>query len=55
MRNFTDQNGSKGGPHENEFWLFSNAKANVTKREEKVDNKWGQLSIFYVSFLSYGP
>ena len=27
---FTDQNGSKGGPNENEFWLFSNSEMNVT-------------------------
>ena len=27
---FTDQNGPKGEPHENEFWLFSNTKMNVT-------------------------
>ena len=32
-------NGSKGGPHENEFWLFSNTKMNITNRVEKVDEK----------------
>ena len=26
FRNFADQNGPKSGPHENEFWQFSNAK-----------------------------
>ena len=39
MRNFTNQNGSKGGPHENEVWLFSKTKMNVTNRVEKVDEK----------------
>ena len=29
-RYFADQNGPKGGPHENEFWQFSNAKMNIT-------------------------
>ena len=52
MWNFTDQNGSKGGPHENEFWLFSNTKINVTNRVEKIDEKWADLSSFQVSFLS---
>ena len=39
MQNFTDQNGSKEGPHENKFWLFSNTKMNVTNTAEKVDEK----------------
>ena len=52
MWNFTDQNGSKGGPYENESWLFSNTKINVTNRVEKVDEKWADLSSFQVSFLS---
>ena len=30
LRYFTDQNGPKGGPHENEFWVFSNSEMNVT-------------------------
>ena len=30
LRYFTSQNGPKGGPHENEFWLVSNTKMNVT-------------------------
>ena len=47
-----DQNGSKRGPHENESWLFSNTKINVTNRVEKVDEKWDDLSSFQVSFLS---
>ena len=37
MRNFTGQNGSKGGPLENEFWLISNTKKNITNRVEKID------------------
>ena len=28
---------------------------NVTNRAEKVDKKWGHLSSFHASFLSYGP
>ena len=39
LRNFTDQNGSKREPHENQFRLFSNTKINVTNRAEKVDEK----------------
>ena len=39
LRNITDQNGSKGGPHENKFWLFSNTKMIVTNTVEKVDAK----------------
>ena len=27
---FTEQNGPEGGPHENEFWVFSNSKKNIT-------------------------
>ena len=27
---FTDQNGPKGEPHGNEFWVFSNSEMNVT-------------------------
>ena len=30
MKYFTDQNGPKGGPIENEFWVFSNSEMNVT-------------------------
>ena len=36
---FIDQNGRKGGPNKNRFWLFSNRKMNVTVRAEKVDGK----------------
>ena len=54
MQNFTDQNGTKGGPFENEFWLFSNTKMNVSKGVEKVDERWGHFSSFQVSFLNYG-
>ena len=28
---FTDQNGPIGGPHENDFCVFSNSEMNVTK------------------------
>ena len=41
LRYFTDQKGPKRGPHQNEFWLFSNTKVNVKNREEKVDEKNG--------------
>ena len=39
LRNFTDQNGLKGEPHENEFGLFSNTKMNVANTVENVDEK----------------
>ena len=39
---FTDENGQSGGPHQNEFWLFSNTK---TKKVEKVDEKNGFISL----------
>ena len=41
----------KEGPHENEFWIFSNTKMNVTNRVEKEDEKWGHLS--FVKFPSW--
>ena len=42
LRYFTDQNWLKGGPHENEFWVFSNTKWMLqTIRAEKVDEKMG--------------
>ena len=41
LRYFTGQNGPKGGPHENEFWVFSNSEVNITVRSEKVDEKNG--------------
>ena len=45
MRYFTDENGPKGRLHENEFWLFSNTKMNVTNRAEKVDWKNGTICL----------
>ena len=30
LRYFTDQNGPKRGPHENEFWVLSDSEMNVT-------------------------
>ena len=30
LRYFTDQNGPKGGPYENEFWVLSDSEMNVT-------------------------
>ena len=44
---------NRWGPHENEFWAFSNSEVNITNRLEKVDEK--NLSIFHAPFLSYGP
>ena len=39
FRYFSDQNGLKGGPHENEFWQFSNAKMSFWNRARKADGK----------------
>ena len=50
LRNFTDQNGSKGGPHENKFWWMK-IKMNVTNTVEKVDEKMRS----FVWFLSFFP
>ena len=55
LRYFTDQNRPKGGLQENEFWPFSNIEINITNRAEKVGKKWGHLSSFCASFLSYSP
>ena len=55
LRYFTDQNRPKGGLQENEFWPFSNIEINITNRAENVGKKWGHLSSFCASFLSYGP
>ena len=40
---FTDQNGTNGGPHENEFWLFPKSEMNITNWAEKVDEKMGSF------------
>ena len=53
---FTDPNGPKDeGALENEFWVFSNSEMNVTKSYSGNIRwkKWGHLSSFHVSFLSY--
>ena len=42
FRYFTDQNGPKGGPHENEFWSQIELK--------KEMKKWGHLPSFLFSF-----
>ena len=39
LRYFTDQNGTMGGPQENEFWVFWNSEMNATNSAEKVDEK----------------
>ena len=47
LRYVTDQNGLKRGPHENEFWVFSNSEMNVSYKQivtsEKVDQKTGSF------------
>ena len=42
LRYFKNQN----GPHQNEFWLFSNTKMNIKNRVGKADEKMGSLSSF---------
>ena len=48
---------TKGGPHENEFWQFSNTKMNITNSQSlKRWKKNGFISIVsFFSFLSYVP
>ena len=49
MRYFTDQNGPKGGPQENAFWLFSITKMNVqTAKVEKTDEKNGVICLVFM-------
>ena len=46
LRFFTDQNEPKGGPHENEFGLFSNTKMNVINiKVKKVYKKSGVICL----------
>ena len=35
LRYFTDQKRPNGGPHENEFWVFSNSEMNITNRKSR--------------------
>ena len=54
LRYFSDQNGPKGGPHQNKFWLFSNEKMNVTisySGKSRWKN-WGHLSILLPELCS---
>ena len=49
---FAEQNGPKGGPHENEFWKVSNTKMNIKNkkiRAQKVDEKNGVICL--ISFF----
>ena len=48
MRYFEEQNGPKGGPHENEFRIFSNSEMNIAIRSEKVDEKNGVICLVYM-------
>ena len=43
LRYFTDPNGPKRGPHENEFLLVSDTKMNIPNRAEKVDEEMGSF------------
>ena len=52
------QNGPKGGPHENEFWEFSNAKMSFLNRARKADKKSAVICLILklskiVSFLHF--
>ena len=52
---FAQQNGSQRGPHETEFWLFSNTKINVTNKAQKVDEKirsFAKFPCFYLGLWS---
>ena len=43
MRYFTDKNGPRKRPHENEFWVFLDSEINV--RAKKVDEKNGVICL----------
>ena len=43
FRYFTDQNGPKRGPNDNEFWQFSNTNISWTVRVQKVYGKMGSF------------
>ena len=43
FRYFTDQNGPKRGPNDNEFWHFSNTNISRTVRAQKVYEKMGSF------------
>ena len=42
----TDQNEPTWGPHENGFWSTSNSEMNITRKFEKVDEKWVICLVF---------
>ena len=48
FRYFANQNGPKVGPHENEFWQFSNAKNEFTKQLLNA-NENGGIFLFFMS------
>ena len=54
LRNIMDQ---KGDPIKTNLHIFQIQKwISKTVRAQKIDEKnWGHLSIFFFSFLSYGP
>ena len=49
FRYFADQNGPKGGPHENEFWQFSNVRMSSINRVQKADEKNGVICLVFMS------
>ena len=51
FRHFTDQNGPKGGLHENEFWHFSNIKMNIHNSGRRHEIQTNDL-IFFICFWS---
>ena len=47
---FTDQNGPKGGPHKNEFYVFSNLEMNITN-SKSGKSRWKNGIICLVSMF----
>ena len=43
---------TKGGSHDNEFWLLSNTKMNITNRVENMDEKNGVICLVSM-FISW--
>ena len=49
MRYFKDQNGSMGGPHENEFWVFSNSEMNIT--DSQIGKSRSRIRVICLVFM----